>query len=125
MIGAEAGFQVGAEDKIVRDTEAALLTVDPKRSIDLTARAGYLVNDNTLIYGRGGYTNARVNTSIEDAAGLRSASENRDGWLVGGGVEHALTDNLSARVEYRYSDLSEGDAKFDRHQALFGVSYRF
>ena len=45
--------------------------------------------------------------------------------VVGGGVEHALSDNLSARVEYRYSDLGEGDGGFDRHQALFGLSYRF
>jgi outer membrane immunogenic protein len=125
VIGAEAGIQFGADDSIVRDGSAALVTVDPKRSLDLTARAGYLVTDNTLLYARGGYTNARVRTSIEDAAGVRSASTNRDGWLVGGGVEHAINDNISARAEYRYSDLSEGDGKFDRHQALFGIAYRF
>jgi outer membrane immunogenic protein len=45
--------------------------------------------------------------------------------LVGGGVEQAITDNISARIEYRYSDLSDGDGKFDRHQALVGVAYRF
>src|SRR3546814_19660714 len=72
---------------IVRDTGAALVTVDPKRSLDLTARAGYLVTDNTLLYARGGYTNARVRTSFDGAAGFRSATENRDGWMVGGGVE--------------------------------------
>lgn len=125
VIGAEAGVQFGADDSIVRDTGTALVTVDPKRSLDLTARAGYLVTDSTLLYARGGYTNARVRTSIGDAAGFRSASENRDGWLVGGGVEHAISDNISARAEYRYSDLSEGDGKFDRHQALFGIAYRF
>jgi len=125
VLGAEAGVQFGADDSIVRDTGATRLTVDPKRSLDLTARAGYLVTDNTLLYARGGYTNARVKTSVENAAGIRSASADRDGWLVGGGVEHALSDNVSARAEYRYSDLSEGDGKFDRHQALFGIAYRF
>jgi len=121
VLGAEAGLQVGADDSITRDN----VTVDPKRSIDLTARAGYLVNDDTLLYARGGYTNTRVRTSVEDAAGIRSATANRDGWLVGGGVEHALSDNVSARAEYRYSDLGDGGGKFDRHQALFGISYRF
>jgi outer membrane immunogenic protein len=125
VVGAEAGVQVGADDSIVRDFGSTQVTIDPERSLDLTARAGYLVNDDTLLYARGGYTNARVKTSIEDSAGIRSASANRDGWLVGGGVEHALSDNVSARVEYRYSDLGEGDGGFDRHQALFGLSYRF
>lgn len=125
VIGAEAGVQFGNDDSVARDTGAALVTVDPKRSFDLTARAGYLVTDNTLLYARGGYTNARVRTSVEDAAGIRSASANRDGWLVGGGLEHAISDNVSARAEYRYSDLDEGNGKFDRHQALFGIAYRF
>ena len=125
VIGTEAGIQFGADDSIVRDTGSALVRVDPKRSIDLTARAGYLVTDNTLLYARGGYTNARTQTSIDDAAGFRSASANRDGWLVGGGIERAISDNVSARLEYRYSDLSDGDGKFDRHQALVGIAYRF
>jgi outer membrane immunogenic protein len=125
VVGAEAGVQLGADDSIVRDNGTSLVTIDPKRSLDLTARAGYLVNDDTLVYARGGYTNARVRTSIQDSAGIRSASADRDGWLVGGGVEHALSDNVSARLEYRYSDLGEGDGGFDRHQALFGIAYRF
>ncbi|MFA7587563.1 MAG: outer membrane protein [Novosphingobium sp.] len=125
VVGGEAGLQFGVDDKIVRDTGAGLITADPKRAIDLTARAGYLVNDKTLVYARGGYTNARVRTTVADAAGIRSVSENRDGWLVGGGLERAITDNVTARVEYRYADLSEGDGKFDRHQALVGVAYRF
>lgn len=125
VIGAEAGVQAGADDSIVRNSSAGRITVDPRYSFDLTARAGYLVSDNTLIYARGGYTNARVRTSIDDGAGIRTASSHRDGWLVGGGVERAITDNISARVEYRYADLSEGDGRFDRHQALVGVAYRF
>src|SRR3546814_14537577 len=110
---------------IVRDTGAALVTVDPKRSLDLTARAGYLVTDNTLLYARGGYTNARVRTSFDGAAGFRSATENRDGWMVGGGVERAISDKVSARLEYRDAGLCEGEGKFARHQALFGIAYRF
>ena len=124
VVGAEGGVQFGADDSIVRDG-AARVTVDPKRSFDLTARAGYLVGDNTLLYARGGYTNARVKTTVADAAGVRSASANRDGWLVGGGIEHAISDAISARAEYRYSDLGEDAGKFDRHQALFGIAYRF
>jgi len=125
VVGAEAGVQFSDNDTLAASTDVARFTLDPKRSIDLTARAGVLAGDNTLLYARGGYTNARVGASIEDATGITRVNENRDGWLVGGGVEHAFTDNLSARAEYRYSDLSEGDHKFDRHQALVGFTYRF
>ena len=125
VLGAEAGVTFGADDSLVRDTGSTRVTIDPRRAIDLTARAGYRVTDNMLLYARAGYTNARVQTSLEDGTGIRSASDNRDGWLVGGGLERALNDNISARLEYRYADLSEGDGKFDRHQALVGIAYRF
>lgn len=125
VLGAEAGLQIGAEDDVVHDTGAAVVTLDPRRSIDLTARAGYLLGENTLLYVRGGYTNARLRTTIADSAGTRTISSDRDGWLVGGGLERAITDNITARVEYRYADLAEGNGKFDRHQALVGVAYRF
>src|SRR5690606_12966639 len=121
----EAGVQFSKNDELSANTDAARFTLDPKRSIDLTARAGYLASDNTLLYARGGYTNARGASSVQAVSGITRVNEKREGWLVGGGVEHALTDTLSARAEYRYSDLSEGDHKFDRHQALFGFSYRF
>lgn len=124
VIGAEVGLDFGINDRFTRDTGTALMSVDPKRSIDLTARAGYLVTDNTLIYARGGYTNARFRTSIKDRSSLRSSTENRDGWLIGGGVERAFTDRISTRLEYRYSDLNDGRGKFDRHQVLVGVAYR-
>lgn len=125
VIGAEAGIQAGIDDSIVRNSSVGLATIDPRYSFDLTARAGYLVNDKTLAYVRGGYSNARTRTTIDDAVGIRAASGHRDGWIVGGGVERAITDNISARIEYRYTDLSEGDGRFDRHQALVGVAYRF
>ncbi|PTQ07825.1 hypothetical protein CLG96_16945 [Sphingomonas oleivorans] len=125
VIGAEGGVNFGADDSIVRTSGTSRLTIDPKRSLDLTARAGYLVTDNTLIYGRAGYTNVRARTTLTDATGTRSASSNRDGWLIGGGAERAVAQNISTRLEYRYSDLSEGDGKFDRHQILLGVAYRF
>src|SRR3546814_20945343 len=121
-MGAEAGVQCWAEDSSVRVTGAALVTVDPKRSLDLTARAGYLVTDNTLLYARGGYTNARVRTSFDGAAGFRSATENRDGWMVGGGVESAISDHVSARMAYRSAELREHVGKSARPQAPFRIT---
>jgi len=63
--------------------------------------------------------------SIRDINGSRHDKDNFDGWSVGGGVERAITNRVSARVEYRYSDLDGNGAEFDRHQVLAGVAWHF
>ena len=42
-----------------------------------------------------------------------SASETNVGWMVGGGVQYALTHHWSARVQYQFVDL--GSVDFDSH----------
>ncbi|MFC3215690.1 outer membrane protein [Novosphingobium panipatense] len=125
VIGAEAGFSIGADDALTGGAAGSALVLDPKYSIDVSTRAGYLVQENTLVYVRGGYSNVRANVRLTEASGVRSGEDNRDAWMVGGGVEHAITQNISARLEYRYSDLSEGRGSWDRHQMLLGATYRF
>lgn len=125
VVGGEAGLNFGTSDKVTGGTAATQVTMDPKRSIDLTARAGYLVMPQTLIYARGGYTNDRVRTTLASAGTTMTASEDRDGWLVGGGIERAITPKVSARVEYRYADLSNGHGQYDRHQVLSGIVFHF
>lgn len=124
VIGAEAGFNVGVDDKITR-RGAVDTIVNPNHAFDISARAGYLVNDKSLIYVRGGYDNMRARTTVAGPDVALSSKDNYDGWLVGGGFERALGDNVSTRLEYRYSDLGSGASNFDRHQVLLGVAYRF
>ena len=125
VLGGEAGLDFASDDIAQTTAPGTNYSVDPKYSFDLTARAGYLVDPQTLIYARGGYTNARVRTTVTNGAGINSASDNQDGWTVGGGVERMITPNVSARMEYRYSKFSEGDGKDYRHRVLAGLSYRF
>nr|WP_047168112.1 outer membrane beta-barrel protein [Sphingomonas sp. Y57] len=125
VIGAQAEFNLAASDEFGAAGDIARIEVDPQYAFDLTARAGYLATPATLIYVRGGYSNARVRTTITTNAQKASSSDNRDGWMVGGGVERMITDHVSARLEYRYADLGEGPEKFDRHQVLVGAAYRF
>ncbi|HWJ68680.1 MAG TPA: porin family protein [Sphingobium sp.] len=124
VIGAEAAFNIAAKDRIV--THGAVDTIfNPRHAFDLSARAGYLVNDKSLLYVRGGYDNLLARTTLIDDAGAVSSKESYDGWMIGGGFERALGDKLSTRLEYRYSDLGGGASKFDRHQVLLGVAYHF
>jgi len=125
VVGAEAGLDFASDDEVQNSVGATTYTIDPKYSYDLTARMGYLVTPETLVYARGGYTNARVRTTVTNASLITSNSSNQDGWLAGAGVERQIAPHASARVEYRYSKFSEGDGKDDRHRVLAGLSYRF
>ncbi|MBB4859317.1 outer membrane immunogenic protein [Novosphingobium chloroacetimidivorans] len=125
VLSAEAGFSMGFDDAVTRTTGSTLASIDPEYNFDLGVRAGYLVNDKTLIYARGGYQNLRASVRINDATASRYNKDTFDGWSVGGGVERMLTERVSARLEYRYSDLGGSDTKFERHQVLAGVAYHF
>ena len=125
VIGAEAGMDLSADDAVEGTSGTGLVSIDPEWSIDLTTRAGYLVNPSTLAYLRGGYTSARVETSVANRTPRLSETENRNGWLVGAGIERLFLQHISGRLEYRYADISEGDGAFDRHRILAGIAYRF
>jgi len=125
VIGAEAGFSATVDDQIAAASAGKSLNIDPRYSFDLSARAGYLVSDKALVYVRGGYANTRVRTALGGLNGPVTASDNLDGWQLGGGVEYAISDHISARAEYRYSDLGSNGGQYDRHQTLVGVSYNF
>ncbi len=125
LIGAELGFSGAIDDKVSALTQNRPLVIDPRYSFDVSARAGVLADAKTLVYVRGGYANTRVRASVTSAGGTFSQSENFDGWQVGGGIERAITDHVSARIEYRYSDFDANDGTYNRHQALVGISYNF
>ena len=78
------------------------------------ARAG-VAFDRALIYATGGFAFA------DDA----------NGWTVGGGLEYAFTNNLSAKIEGLYVNLDQDDDFFGiNDDAEFGVvraglNYRF
>lgn len=126
VLGVEGGFDLSSDDTLEGTIGGNLASIDPEWSLDLTARAGFMPDQASLVFVRGGYENAQIETTARDAAGAQfTESENRDGWVIGAGYERQLTQGIFGRVEYRYSDLSDGDDTWDRHRALLGVSYRF
>lgn len=125
VVGVEAGFSGTVDDRERTTSGGNALVIDPRYSFDLSARAGYLATDKALIYVRGGYANQRVRTSLDIGTESVRSNDNLDGWLVGGGLEYAITEKVSARVEYRYSDFGNNGGNYERHQTLVGVSYNF
>ena len=100
------------------------------------ARAGFLASPSTLLYLTGGYAGQVINTSSHAAAFGQSATVSGDstvnGWTVGPGFETLLTNNLSGKLEYRYSQFgtttlpgSTIAMQPSTHAMRVGLTYRF
>jgi outer membrane immunogenic protein len=79
--------------------------------VTLRPRVGYAV-DRTLFYATGGLalTEMKYGTTFTDSTGANEAagfSKTQAGWTAGAGVEHAFTNNWSAKVEYLYTDFGK------------------
>jgi opacity protein-like surface antigen len=99
----------------------------------------YLLANDVLAYGLIGFTRAEINdVSISTGRkqfGIRYPSF--DGVTIGGGFEKRLTNHISLRAEYRFTDLQKGTLRGDLgapvvgesdpdiHSAIIGAAYRF
>lgn len=74
-------------------------------------RAGFAM-DRTLFYLTGGYAGVQTSASYTDTVfgGSGWASQWRNGGAIGGGVEYAFTNNITAKAEYLY--LPFGNANY-------------
>lgn len=112
--------------------------VSQGRDLYVGARAGILANPATLVYVKGGYTNSKLNVLAGNTNETTDTSFKLDGWRIGGGVERAINANTFAKVEYRYSNYTDGKLNFpngatserfnvdtDRHQVVASVGWRF
>jgi len=114
----------------------------------IRARAGYAIG-RLLPYATAGvafgsfYTDAQLfgtdlnGTTPFAASGARSAT--RVGWTAGAGLDYAINNSWSARLEYRYTDFGNLgistdpsaigaafalDRRLDQHQVQVGFSYK-
>ncbi|MBK8769162.1 MAG: porin family protein [Rhizobiales bacterium] len=73
----------------------------------LRLRAGFAA-DRFLVYGTGGLAFGDIGTHWYDDGGtfgLDTGSNMRVGWAAGAGVEYAVTDSASVKLEYLHFDL--------------------
>lgn len=68
------------------------------------ARVGYTF-DTWLVYGTAGFAYGSLRHSSFAPPLLDTFSSTETGWTVGAGIEYALSDHWSARLDYRYYDL--------------------
>ena len=141
VLGAE-GEVSGSTSKTADDpnTTDALGYGRVKAGRDLYAgvRAGYLVGPSTMLYAKGGYTNARLDLTAADGTTTTGQHFNLDGYRLGAGVEQAIGSNTYAKLEYRYSNYGNARLEYangantdnfnvdtDRHEVVAGVGLRF
>lgn len=115
------------------------INVESERELDwyatLVGRLGY-ASGNVLFYGFGGLAWGTVDTTLSVPLLGASVSGDTDhlGWTAGVGIEYALNERFSVRVEYSHVDLGEEsfslggiedevDMSFDAIK--IGASYRF
>jgi outer membrane immunogenic protein len=114
------GIEGEASDSTQKQNVGAL-TEHASRDLYVGGRAGFVVGGNNLLYAKAGYTNARFSVSGTDT-GVTLARGNLDGYRVGAGIEHQLSNNMFVKAEYRYSNYKDG---VSRNQVVGGVGIRF
>ena len=148
VLGVEADFSFGNVDDRIDDAIGNLdgSTEDYVKSKSdmngtVRARVGYAM-DAALIYATGGlaWSNAKVSTRDYDDLSNTTYAELNDsatlwGWTVGAGAEFMLTEKLSAKAEYLYTDfgsttffqgdLWETEAETTSQSVRFGLNYHF
>ena len=80
------------------------------------------VSDKFNLYGKIGYTNARVKETLNLGGVPESESGNLDGVRLGVGGQYAVAGNTYAGLEYRYSNYEAG---LERHQVAATLGFRF
>jgi len=144
VLGAEGDFQfTGIDDRLPSAVSTKAPTVTASASTDMEwyatmrARLGVIALDHVLLYGTGGVAVGKINYTVPVTAPLTETMKNSGtdwGYVIGAGVEYALTQNVSVKAEYQFLDI-----RLDRlnsatyvtvpttqyHTLRFGVNYRF
>lgn len=128
VVGAEADFTLSD----IEDTKSGggtTLTSKSDWNSNFRARVGYSF-DRYLIYGAGGLALA----DLEVEGNGDSDSKTALGWTLGVGGEAAITNNVTAKLEYVYQDFGDQDfnlngqgvsSDFSDQQVRVGLGYKF
>lgn len=125
VYGGEADISYNGEE----GSAGAGLTGTQGVNGSVRGRVGYDLNP-FLVYGTAGVAVANHELSGNGTDDEKLAA----GYTVGAGVETFVTDNITARVEYRYSDYQKRDFNlggtnvtkgFDDHSVKVGMGVKF
>jgi len=131
VYGGEADISYNGEDGSAGTAPGVAGTITGTQGVNgsIRGRVGYDLNP-FLVYGTAGVAVANHELEGNGTNDERLAA----GYTVGAGVETFVTDNITARVEYRYSDYQKRDFNlggstvskgFDDHSVKVGMGVKF
>ncbi|TWB75364.1 outer membrane immunogenic protein [Nitrospirillum amazonense] len=128
----EANFYTG--DRTYSDALGSY-RVQPNYSAGVSARLGYVVQPDLLLFGRVGYQHTSIDTTNALTGGAsRQYAQDYDGVKYGVGADYAIDEHLFTRIEYDYTDYSHSTRDLaggqlrttpDESQVRVGVGIRF
>ncbi|QPC45063.1 porin family protein [Kaustia mangrovi] len=145
VLGVEGDVSLGDVDDTIYPfvlTPADRVEAQMDWMATIRARVGWAM-DRTLFYATGGmaFTDLEIKMDVAGGEARDKDTNSYFGWTVGGGVEHAFTDNISLKAEYLYTDFGkekfsffgpgreppevDGDVKLKTHTFRVGVNYLF
>lgn len=112
-------------------------------SYELSYKGGYEFTPKTYLTGRVGYGWVDVEHSISGSSRIRNGTfgETLNIFILGAGIEHAITSNINVTAEYNYrfgddtekrhmylnnsGKYTDIKGKFTDHSLLIGINYLF
>jgi outer membrane immunogenic protein len=122
VVGGEIGARHGRSE-VAGSLGGSSVEHKPGFSWDYSARAGVVLGERLLAYGRVGGARGDVKEIVrpEGAATVRRTVES-NGWLYGGGLEYAVSDGFAIRGEY---GVARGKADTQRRDLSVSAVLRF
>lgn len=133
----------GAEETFDDGVDSATVSLEDGVNLYIGGRVGTVIGEDGLLYFKAGFAHSTLDLDGTATVGGVTESGSADisfsGLRFGGGYEYSF-GGAFAKLEYRYTNYSDGDVKADgqsidlnafgdidleRHQVLVGVGYRF
>ena len=139
VLGIEGDFDWTGLKGSGTDSADNTINTNTQWTSTVTGRVGGAF-DRLLVYAKGGVAFANDESSLNDTSGgTASTSMTRTGWTAGAGIEYALAQNWTAKIEYDYlgfgsETLNLGTAAFPAYnpsatlnvqEVKAGINFKF
>ncbi len=122
VLGLEGDFSWTSLKASSADSIGEAISTSVPWTSTVTGRVGAAF-DRLLVYGKGGLALAQDQSTLTDLGGnLATDTFLRTGWTAGAGLEYALDDNWSAKIEYDYLSFGSQSMSFSTPLETVGSS---
>jgi outer membrane immunogenic protein len=122
VLGLEGDFSWTSLKASSADSIGEAISTSVPWTSTVTGRVGAAF-DRLLVYGKGGLALAQDQSTLTDLGGnVATDTFMRTGWTAGAGLEYALDDNWSAKIEYDYLGFGSQSMSFTTPLETVGSS---